>query len=211
MASTAIEFCAFTVAIGVVCHPSSDSDSRTQWSPTQLSLEILAGPYGDHINLSVRVDALHQGLFLFKKALRRLGHNMIRMPGNKEVMQILNFMDLPERCEGLNIIFVWTPPCLLTYEKTIETICSTANDLLLRSGFDRSKFATLGEVSGSFWLQTLKAKDEESTPLNKRRKGATEMGDKVLRLYGKKINDYVTQNICINSDESTDLYLAAAF
>ena len=163
MASTAIEFCAFTVAIGVVCHPSSDSDSRTQWSPTQLSLEILAGPYGDHIYLSVRVDALHQGLFLFKKALRKLGHNMIRMPGNKEVMQILNFIDLPERCEGLNIIFVWTPPCLLTYEKTIETICSTANDLLLRSGFDRSKFATLGEVSGSFWLQTQKAKDEEST------------------------------------------------
>ena len=111
---------------------------------------------------------------------------MFRMPGNKEVLQILNFMDLPERCEGLNSIFFWTPPCSLTYEKTIETISSTGNDLLLRSGFDSPKFVTLGEVSGNFWVQTLKAKDEESTPLHKRRKGATGMGYKMLSLYGEK-------------------------
>ena len=36
------------------------------------------------------------------------------------------------------------------------------------------------------------------------------MGDKMLSLYEKKTNEYVTQNICINSDESTDLCLAAA-
>ena len=69
MTSIAIEFCAFTGAIALECHPTSAIDSRTQWSPTKLSLEIGIGPRGDHVNFYMNPVALHQGLFLFKKGL----------------------------------------------------------------------------------------------------------------------------------------------
>ena len=59
VASIAIEFCPFTVALAVECHSSFDTDARTQWSPVTLSLESLACPWGDDVNFIVLPEALH--------------------------------------------------------------------------------------------------------------------------------------------------------
>ena len=104
MESLAIEFCAFTVAIAVELHPWTEVDTRKQWNPEQLSLEIGAGPCGDSVNLTVDTEALHQGLYIFKRALNNLRHEIVQMGGNKSVMSISSFMELPERRKGLNII-----------------------------------------------------------------------------------------------------------
>lgn len=107
MESVAHQFCAFTVAISLEWHPWTQFDSRTQWSPAALSLAIGEGPYGRHYNFNVNPEALHQGLYIFKKVLKRLKHELVPMGGTKNVMQIANFMDLPQRSKGINIIIVW--------------------------------------------------------------------------------------------------------
>lgn len=141
MSSLAIEFCAFTVAIAVECHPTSDTDVRTQWSPTKLSLEIRACPWGEDVSFIVIPEALHQALFLFKKVLaRQLYHELILMGGKKGVNQILSFMELPERYAGLNIIFVWSQPSIVTYEEKVVKIRSTADILLSGMWSNISKF-----------------------------------------------------------------------
>ena len=58
------------------------------------------------MNVSVNPLALHQGLNLFKKYIRILGHDLISMSGKKGVTVIVSFMDLPEVFNGLNIKFV---------------------------------------------------------------------------------------------------------
>lgn len=94
MESLAVEFCAFTVAIAVELHPWTELDTRKQWNPEQLSLEIAVGPYGDSVNLKVNSEALHQGLYIFKRALNNLRHEIVQMGGNKSVMSIFGFMEL---------------------------------------------------------------------------------------------------------------------
>ena len=150
MSSLAIEFCDFTVAIAVDCHPSSDTDVRTQWSPTKhvlgvVSSEIRACPWGEDVNFIVIPEALHQGLFLFKRVLaRQLHHELILMGGKKGVNQILSFMELPERYAGLNIIFVWSQPSIVTYEEKVVKILSTADVLLSGMWSNIPKFKSLG-------------------------------------------------------------------
>ena len=48
------------------------------------------------MNVEINPEALHQGLFLFKKVLRRLGHEIIPMPGKNDEMQITGFMEFIE-------------------------------------------------------------------------------------------------------------------
>ena len=104
MESLSIELCAFTVAIAVERYPWTDVDARQQWSPERLSEEIANRPFGDDVNLNVNQEALHQGFFLFKKALKSLRHVMVIM-GTKKGLS--SFLALPERSKGWNIIFVW--------------------------------------------------------------------------------------------------------
>ena len=91
----------------VELHPWTEVDTRKQWNPEQLPLEIGAGPCGDSVNLTVKSEALHQGLYIFKRALNNLRREIVQMGGNKSVMNICSFMELPERRKGLNVIFVW--------------------------------------------------------------------------------------------------------
>ena len=149
--------------------------------------------------------ALHQSMFLFKKGLRRSNHDLKVMEGKRGVTQIPNFMDLPERSKGLDIIFAWSSPRQATYEGTIENTRLTANNIFHGNGFLKSTFRSLGEISGSIWQESMRAKDvivetdiiiEEtditnSTPMTKRRKSASESGDKILSKSGKQINELV--------------------
>ena len=103
MASTAPEFCAFTVAIALECYPWSTFDCRTQLSPSMLTLGITAGPRGDNVNFYVTPEAWHEGLFIFKKTLRKFNHDLIVMAGKKGVMQTSSFTELPGRSKQLVI------------------------------------------------------------------------------------------------------------
>lgn len=211
MEALAIEFCAFTVAISVEWHPWSVENSRIQWCPNQLSSEIAAGQYGNNVNCNVQPEALHQGLFLFKKVLRAMRHEVILMAGRKETMNILSFMDLPERSKGLNIIFIWEHRYPTSLDALLSRILNTTNKLLTGCGYSESSYRSLGELCGALWLRGEREKLlDENTTVNKRRKSAHELGDKMLSIYGKQINEFVTNNLCINETDSSELYLAAA-
>jgi hypothetical protein len=93
-------------------------------------------------------------------------------------------------------------------------ICSTANQLLLFSGYPKSRFRSLGELSGFLWQENSRKQnallDNPPIPVNKRRKSADKMGERMLSVYGKQIKDYITNNICMDDDDSHELYLYAA-
>ena len=59
-------------------------------------------------------------------------------------------------------------------------------------------------------LDTPITTDDPPITQNKRRKSADQLSDRMLNIYGKKINDYVAENLCLAEDESTELFLAAA-
>ena len=73
-----------------------------------LSTEIYAGQYGSSVSFSVNPTALHEGLYVFKKALTSLSHVLVPIAGKRGVMNIEGFMDLPEWSKRLETIFVWT-------------------------------------------------------------------------------------------------------
>lgn len=212
MVSIAVEFCAFTLAIAVECRPSTVDDKRFQWSAEQLSLEIGASRWGKDVNFSISPAALHQGFFLFKKGLGDLSHELIAMGGKKNEIQIESFMGIPERSKGLNIIFSWSKASEANLDETLSNIRSTANRLLKASGYEESNYRSLGEVCGFLWQQKI-IEDSKPliTPINKRRKSADQLGEKMLSQYGKQINEYITENICMNDEDSSEVYLAAAW
>ena len=218
MESVAHQFCAFTVAISLEWHPWTQFDSRTQWSPTALSLAIGEGPYGRHYNFNVNPEALHQGLYIFKKVLKRLKHELVPMGGMKNVMQIATFMDLPERSKGINIIFVWEQRSSTTMEEAMDKIRTTANFLLCGIEHRESDFRSLGELCGSLWQESILKKSAtvntpeilEVTTMNKRRKSVDQLGSRMLSTYGQQINEFVTNNLCRDDDDTPGPFLIAA-
>ena len=213
------QFCAFTVAISLEWYPWTQFDCRTQWSPAALSSAIGEGLYGRNCNFNVNPEALHQGLYVFKKVLKGLKHELVPMGGTKNVMQIAPFMDLPERSKGINIIFVWKQRLPTTMEEAIDKIRCTANFLL--SGIDHreSDFRSLGELCGLLWQEGFLAKKSalvstpeivEVTTMNKRRKSADQLGSRMLNTYGQEINEFVTNNFCRDDNDTPGPFLIAA-
>jgi hypothetical protein len=80
-----------------------------QWSAAKLSEEMRTLQYGEEVNLQVNPLALHQGLHIFKKFIRLLGHDLIQMGGKKGIPMIASFMGLAEVFNGLNIKFFVSP------------------------------------------------------------------------------------------------------
>ena len=195
----------------MVWHPWQSKDVRTQWNHKTLSTRISAGQYGSNVNFVVNPAALHQGLFLFKKALTSLSHEIVPMRGEKGIMNIESFMDLPERSKGLDIIFVWIERDASTLSEVLESIRKKANDLLTNGGFQKTRFCSLEGIAAYLWQQSLIVKPEEDeATVSKRRKIASEMGSKMLGTYGKQINEYVTSTLCLHDTDFSALYLEAA-
>lgn len=193
-------------------YPWQAKDLRTQWSPILLSEEICAGEWGLHVSLHVNPVALHQGLYLFKKALTLLSHVVVPMGGKKGVMNIDSFMDLPERSKGLNIVLVWDARESMSYSDVLLRVRDKANFLLTSTGYGKSRFCSMEELGCFLWQQTLivRRATENATSSCKRRKTASELGSKMLSSYGKQINEYVTNNLCLDDTDSSTLYLEAA-
>lgn len=198
MESMAHQFCAFTVAISLEWYPWTQFDCRTQWSPTALSLAIGEGAYGRKCNFHVNPDALHQGLYLFKKVLNGKKYELVQMGGKKNIMQIATLMDLPERSKGLNIIFIWAERLPATMEEVIEKIRTTTIILLTGIGHNESDFRSLRELCGSLWQEDILKKSAiVSTPeivevrtQNKRRKSADQLGERIYVVMMMMIPDY---------------------
>ena len=208
MNSVAVEYCAKTVAIVLVIQPYLNFTARKQWDCYELANECENFQYGSLTNFTVNPKALHQGLFLFKKGIKLLGHELIAM-NTKGVFRIETFMGLPAISKGLDIIFLVDVDVhiLLPEAELCHKIYETSNYLLLKCNMEKSKYASLGEVLGSMWLQ--RNREEAEVTGYKRRKRGSELGPKMMSVYGKQVWDYVSDEICYDGEDPT-IYLATA-
>lgn len=177
-----------------------------------MSAAISAGEFGSHVGFNVNSLALHQGFYLFKRALTQMSHTVVPMGGKKGCMHIGSFMDQPERSKGLNIVFVWEERIAMSHDEVLLRVREKANYLLTNTGYEKSRFRSLEEIGCYLWQQSLVVKpaEEVEESCSKRRKTASELGCKMLSSYGKQINEYVTANLCIDETDSSTLYLEAA-
>ena len=103
MTSLAVELCAYSVAIALICRPSLPLNY--QWSVDALAAQLHSNDLdGDH-NFRFDVLALHQGLVIFRKTIEQLGCTIISM-SVKGVMKLEAFMDLAARSRGADIMFL---------------------------------------------------------------------------------------------------------
>lgn len=204
MASLSVEFCAFTVAIAVVCKPIRKP--KYQWSIDELTDALKSSAFAADPYFRVDILPLHQGLNIFKKPIESLQHTIVSECANKDVYRTEAFMDLPAIRRGSSIIF--SSDGLIaarTRHELILEIAKTANFLLTRTFKVVSKYTSISEIFGVLWLIHLDAKDDDS---NKRRKLGSAIGVKQMNIYGRQVYDFVSTSICAEN-ESPSIYIRA--
>ena len=199
MTSISHEYCAFTVAIVIECHPKSNG--IRQWSIESLDEEMKSE---DH-NFTVNPLALHQGLNIFNNPIESLGHTVVKKSAGKNEMRTEMFMDLVPKARGSEIIFAAEQSNThRSRDDLVSDIAKTANHLIRKVFNVESRFVSISEVCGVLWLAQL----NESVTSKRRKRGDT-IGDKQLGRYAVKVRDYIADNICAK-DESPSIFINAA-
>ena len=206
MTSLAVELCAYSVAIALICRPSLPLNY--QWSVNALAAQLHSNDLdGDH-NFRFDVLALHQGLVIFRKTIEQLGCTIISM-SVKGVMKLEAFMDLAARSRGADIVFlIENSNSMKTRDCLVSQISNLANRLLNNTFRVTSKYVSVSEIYGVLWLSQLH-ESEKANVSNKRRKRGEDIGDRQMGRYGKEVYDYVSTRICA-SNESPTMYIDAA-
>lgn len=209
----AVDYCALTLAVVLVWYPLRVPSGGGQWSASGLSEEMLKLQYGEEINMMVNPLALHQGLHLFKKFVRILGHELITMSGKKGVAMILSFMDLPEVFNGLNIKFCNTERDDMEMQDINVLIEQMGQRLVKRHSGRELHFKSLSELGAHIYQLSLPVDREvdsgHEVSVNKRRKTSSELGEKQMSNCGKEILNYVIDNLCVRSEDPTPYLIAA--
>ena len=206
MTSLAVELCAYSVAIALICRPSLPLNY--QWSIDALSAQLYSTNLdGDH-NFRFDALALHQGMVIFRKTIEQLGCTIVSM-SIKGVMKLEAFMDLAARSRGADIIFLTeNSSALKTRDCLVTEVSKLANRLLNNTFKATSKYVSISEIYGVLWLSQLR-ESEKANASNKRRKRGEDIGDRQMGRYGKEVYDYVSTRICA-ANESPTMYIDAA-
>ena len=82
------EYCAWTLAIGLTLR--SSQGTVLTWNHTEFVANAKCSIYyTDHPNLHMNEDAMHQGMSLFKKAIRNDGHELIPVHSRGSIKRIV--------------------------------------------------------------------------------------------------------------------------
>jgi hypothetical protein len=101
--SLTVDYCAFMLAIVIVCHSVDTVNTNYQWSPEEISAILNDLPRAKHPNYHVNPVALKQGLLLFKRHLQKWGISHIKM--YQEEKKPLEFFDLEESRTSIEMKF----------------------------------------------------------------------------------------------------------
>jgi hypothetical protein len=101
--SLTVNFCAFMLAIVIVCHSVDTVNTNHQWSAEEISKILNDLPRAKHPNYHVNPVALKQGLLLFKRRLQKWGITHIEM--YQEEKKSLEFFDLEESWRSIEMKF----------------------------------------------------------------------------------------------------------
>ncbi len=154
--SLTVDYCAFMVAIVVVCHSVNAGNTNYQWSAEEIA-EILNGmPRAMHPNYHVNPVALKQGSILFKRHLSKWGISAIEM--YQEDKKSCEFFDLGESRRSIEMKF-GTYRCLSEEQsdsEVLDEILKVRDKLLLLGGFEKSIHSTPCSVFGTLYLPLAK-------------------------------------------------------
>ena len=207
MASLSVELCAYSVAIALVCRPRPTT--LRQWPIDSLSEELKSFEHIANYNFRFDKLALHQGLTIFKKSIEQFGCTIVPV-SSKGVNMMHEFMDLPAKCRGADIIFeIEGLSAETTMDYLVTEICMTVNIMLTRTYKVKSQYISISQIYGVMWLEEMSGFNEASEPNNKRRKKGEEIGYKQMNRYGKLVYEFVSSSICA-ADESPTIYINAA-
>ena len=215
----AVDYCALTLAVVLVCHPVRIPPGG-QWSSDMLSSEMKNLQYGKLGNFVVNPLALHQSFHLFKKLITKVyGHELILKGRSMNIAVISEFMGLPEVQNGWDIKFI--PGDRKSEElDAIERDIGEKAKLLVRRHSNRElEFVSLTEFGASVFQRQLpvtrvvpvEVDPEELGPssTNKRRKTSDELGQKQLNNKGNDVVNMILDNICVRNEAATPYLIAA--
>ena len=193
--------------IALVCRPSPVSNR--QWSMASLCDELRCFQYHENHNFRFDQLALHQGLTIFKKTIEQSGCTIVRV-GSEGFNNIKEFMDLPAKSRGANIIFkTGTLTDQTTLDFLVSEIHGTVSALLSRTFKFETQYVSISPIYGVLWLRQIDVVCEASETSKKRIKRGEDIGYRQMQRYGKQVYEYVADTICA-VNESPTKYINAA-
>lgn len=150
--SPTVDYCAFMVAIVVICHSVDVVNTNYQWSAEEIAEILNSLPRAMHPNYHLNPVALKQGLLLFKRHLSKWGITAIEMYQDEK--KSLEFFDLGESRRSIEIKF-GTHRSLSEQKsdsETLEEILNVRNRLLMLGGYEKSIHGTPCSVFGTLYL-----------------------------------------------------------
>ena len=153
MDNLAIDYCALTLAVILVWHPVRIPPGGGQWSASALAAEMKLNEYGDSSNLTVNPLALYQGFHIFKKSIRRYGHELVQMGCKRDVPLISSFMGLPDVFNGWDVLFAPSKRCSVDLSEVENMIKIKAQAIVKRHRDRILRFSSLSEI-GAFLYQS---------------------------------------------------------
>ena len=214
MDTDGIDYCAFTLSIVLIWHPLNAPNRGGQWSPDVLSAAMKKMQYGTEGNFVVNPLALHQSFHLFKKTIRSLGHELVQMGGQRNIPMIVEFMGLPEVSNGWDIKFVVGDCNHMELNEIEFNIQEMAAKIVKRYCGRCLHFKSLTELGASIFQRQLPVvrfvpEEPGPSPVSKRRKTSSELGEKQMSNHGKSIVNMIVETVCIKDEPATPYLIAA--
>lgn len=150
--SLTVDYCAFMIAIVVVCHSVNAGNSNYQWSAEEIAEILNKMPRAVHPNYHVSPVGLKQGLIIFKRHLSKWGITSIEM--YQEDKKSGEFFDLGESRRSVEMKF-GTYRCLNEEQsdsEVLDEILKVRDKLLLLAGYEKSIHSTPCSVFGTLYL-----------------------------------------------------------
>lgn len=224
VASLPIEYCAFMVAIMITRYRYDGERPNVQQSPEKIAERLNSMEYSHKGNFYVTKDALHHGIFLFRRTLQSMGYEIIEMHGKEK--QLVDFFTLSSGKRGYEVKFPDFDGVLLSplyTEDTLNTDILVNRDLLLlRGNFTKSNYFSCSSLFLDLFIDIESVvKKNESKPEEflsptteiaiktfKVRKPLDELSDRSIKNNGKRILEYVES---LYGLEDSELYITVAY
>jgi hypothetical protein len=221
--SLTVDYCAFMLAIVIVCHSVNPVNTNHQWSAEEISQTLNDLPRAEHPNFHVNPVALKQGLLLFKRHFHKWGISTVEM--YQEEKKTLEFFDLEESRRSIEMKFgtYHTVDQEIDEMEVLSIILTVRDKLLSLGGYERSKHESPCSVFGSLYLPLVTSKTPvKETPTTspapssgsqfmttqlKVRKAPDQLGKKAINNSTKKVLLSAVESF---GDEHALFYLESA-
>jgi hypothetical protein len=153
-----VDACAWMVAILLVRHGEVADWGCKQLCPSEVARKLQLLQYGDMPDFKIVVEALHQGIGIFKTIIGQSGIESIRMQNNKGGCD--SYYGLEQRTLGFELIFSYgkSVPFQGTASELHNVILKKRNDILSRKKYSSSDYTSFCSIATDLALKSEKYK-----------------------------------------------------